>query len=75
MEVWDCNYCGSTDVQEKIWIAINSGKIVDNKLWYEYKDTCGDEYFHCNECGDDCELTTDKPKGEDNGKETNNNGN
>ena len=71
MEVWYCDNCGSTDVQEKIYIAINSGKIIEDKLWYEYKDTCDDEFFFCNGCRDECTLTLDKPKGEDNGEKTN----
>ena len=73
MEVWYCSDCGSTDVQEKIWITVNSGKIIDNKLWYEYNNNIDDEYFFCNECREECKLTT--KKGEYDGKETNNDGN
>ena len=77
VKIKDEDFMKYTDASYKFTIRftnfnkINSGRIEDNKLWYEYVETCGDEYFHCNECGDDCELTTDKPKGEDNGKETN----
>ena len=74
MEVWYCNNCGSSDVQEKVWIAVNSGKVVENKLWYEYKNNIDDEYFFCNECREECGLTTKKEKGETDGKETNNDG-
>ena len=75
MEVWYCDGCGSTDVQEKVWIAVNSGKIIENKLWYEYKNNIDDEYFYCNGCREECRLTNDNQKRGSNGKETNNDGN
>lgn len=71
MEVWYCDNCGSTKVEEKVWIEINSGKLMDDSLWYKYSAETGNEYFYCNGCEEECRIVTDKPKGEDNGKETN----
>jgi len=62
--VWYCDFCGSVDVEQKVWIAVNSSKEIDNQLWYEYRDEAGDDYFYCQNCKEECHITDEKPKKE-----------
>ena len=63
--IWYCDYCGSDDVEEKCWIKINDSKNIDGHLWYQYQGDTGIEHFHCNECGEECDITDIKPKEEE----------
>ena len=70
--IWYCTKCGSTDIEEKTWIAVNESKVIDGQLWYQYDSFCGDDEFYCQNCKDECDITYDyrglideKPKKED----------
>lgn len=41
-ELWVCSECGSLDIEEKMWVRVNTGEITD----------CGDEGLncYCNNC-------------------------
>jgi len=49
-EVWCCELCGSTDVECKIWVNMNTN---------ETTNACGDEEIDnwCNNCGDHVYIT------------------
>jgi hypothetical protein len=49
--MWICQQCGKTDVQEKAWVDMNTGKKVDDSL-----NENGDEYW-CDTCEEKVEVS------------------
>ena len=43
-DIWVCDYCGSEEVEEKVWVNINTQKIIDTTSIDDYYcDGCQDE--------------------------------
>ena len=42
--MWVCDYCGSEEVEEKVWVNMNTQEIIDTTSIDDYYcDTCQDE--------------------------------
>lgn len=43
-DMWVCDYCGSEEVEEKVWVNMNTQEIIDTTSVDDYYcDTCQDE--------------------------------
>lgn len=56
--MYKCNRCGSTDVEEKMWVNINTMKLSDNP--YANSDLDSTEDHFCNNCETNVILILEK---------------
>ena len=47
-----CDYCGSEDLSEKMWVDSNSYIQVDGETYYKYCGEVDDGQFWCEKCND-----------------------
>tara|TARA_R100001594_G_scaffold51424_1_gene84804 strand:- start:572 stop:829 length:258 start_codon:yes stop_codon:yes gene_type:complete len=47
-----CNYCGSKEVTEKIWVDVNDSITIDGDTYYKYNTEVDDEQYWCEKCYD-----------------------
>ncbi len=66
-DMWVCDYCGSEEVEEKVWVNMNTQEIIDTTSIDDYYcDTCQDEtepmtYFEFKEkIAEECGGNKDK---------------
>lgn len=58
-DMWVCDYCGSEEVQESVWVNMNTDKIVGSSdyHWCDncYEETCPITYFDwCEKIAEEC---------------------
>jgi len=47
-----CDYCGSEEVTEKIWVDVNDSITIDGDTYYKYNTEVDDEQYWCEKCYD-----------------------
>ena len=56
-DIFVCKKCGSEQLEEQVWVDMNSTIVVDDVVYQTVLDSSGD-LFHCRRCNEECSPIT-----------------
>ena len=52
-DLFVCDFCGSQDIDEKLWVDLNDQLSINGK-WYALVSDIYDDMYWCRKCGKEC---------------------